>query len=145
MPSANELPLLLDTHVWFWMLEGEEGVLAASAIEAIEAGAGAGGILISAISIWELALLDQRGRLRFRTDIEDWVSGGLSSPGTRLAELSAKILIESTRLPGTLHRDPADRMLVATARHMGARLVTRDRAILRYAGGGHVGVLDANP
>jgi predicted nucleic acid-binding protein len=63
----------------------------------------------------------------------------------RLAPLSPAIAVESTRLPGDFHRDPADRFIVATARELGATLVTRDERILRYGAEGFVQVLDATP
>ena len=78
-------------------------------------------------------------------DVRTWVGRALSFPGVRLKGLSPSIAIESTRLPGTPRRDPADRILIATARLIGATLVTCDEAILGYAADGYVRVLDARP
>lgn len=138
-------PLLLDTHVWIWMMEGEKGVLADSAMEAIREASRTGGVLVAAISVWEVGMLEVKGRLTLSRAVEDWVDRGLAAPGTRFAKLTPEIAIESTRLPGDVHGDPADRLLIATARRTGARLATRDRAILSYAQAGHVNVLDATP
>ncbi len=90
-------------------------------------------------------MLQAKGRIGLSLELEEWVRRGLSAPGVRLAELSPEVLVESTRLPGEVHGDPADRMLVATARRLGASLATRDGAILSYAGRGHLSVLDATP
>lgn len=90
-------------------------------------------------------MLEARRRLRLRVSLDEWVSQALLAPGVRLADLTPEIAIESTRLPGQLHNDPADRILIATARRVGARLVTRDTRILEYGGHGHVSVLDATP
>ncbi len=137
--------LLLDTHVWIWMAENVPGRIVAPVVDEMERAAGSGGLLVSAISVWEVAMLQTKGRISLSLSLDDWVRKGLAAPGVRLAELTPEILVESTRLPGTLHGDPADRMLIATARRLGAALVTRDAAILDYARGGYLSVLDAPP
>lgn len=142
---AEASPLVLDTHVWLWAVSGDREALSAAAVEAIEAGAGAGGILIPAICVWEVAMLESRGRLALSRPVGEWVDAAFRAPGTGLLGLSPEIALESTRLPGSPHGDPADRMIIASARVTGARLATRDRAILEYAAAGHVGVLDATP
>lgn len=143
----RDLParILLDTHVWIWMVSGEMDRIAPSAVEQIRRGAERGRLLVSAISVWEVAMLQAKGRITLSLELEEWVRRGLAAPGVRLAELSPEILVESTRLPGEPHGDPADRMLIATARRMGAALVTRDTAILGYARSGYVSVVDARP
>ena len=73
----------------------------------------------------------------------DWVSAALALPGVRLAPIEPAIAVASTRLPGDLHGDPADRLIVATARHLGAVLVTADKQLLAYGALGHVAVLAA--
>lgn len=137
--------LLLDTHVWVWVLEGVEGELAPACVKAVERAADGGGLRVSAISVWEVATLEAGGRLRFTVDIEEWVRRALGAPGLRLVGLEPEIAVESTRLPGRLHGDPADRILVATARRIGATLATRDRRLLDYGGAGHLSILDARP
>ncbi|HEX2091999.1 MAG TPA: type II toxin-antitoxin system VapC family toxin [Longimicrobiaceae bacterium] len=142
-----ELParLLLDTHVWIWLMEGAAAEVAPSVLERIRQASARGMVLVSAISAWEVAMLAAKGRIRLAMEVGEWVRRGLAAPGVRLAELSPEILVESTRLPGEVHGDPADRMLIATARRVGAALVTRDAAILAYARDGHLAVVDATP
>jgi hypothetical protein len=94
---------------------------------------------------WEVAMLEAKGRISLSRPVEDWVRSALRAPGTRLLPLTPEIAIESTRLPGSAHGDPADRILIASARVSGGRLATRDRGILDYAGGGHVAVVDVTP
>ncbi|HEV2147984.1 MAG TPA: type II toxin-antitoxin system VapC family toxin [Longimicrobiaceae bacterium] len=137
--------ILLDTHVWIWVVTGETDRMAPPAVEEIRRGAQRGRLLVSAISVWEVAMLQAKGRIGLALELEEWVRRGLAAPGVRLAELSPEVLVESTRLPGPAHGDPADRMLIATARRAGAALATRDGTILEYARGGHLAVLDVTP
>jgi PIN domain nuclease of toxin-antitoxin system len=136
-------PLLLDTHVWFWLAQATSGKLSQTCLQKIRAASVDGGILISAISVWEVANLDAKKRVALSIGCHDWVREALRGPGIELAELSPEIAIESTRLPEGFHADPADRILIATARNHNATLVTADRAILEYARSKHVRVLDA--
>jgi PIN domain nuclease of toxin-antitoxin system len=104
------------------------------------------GILISAISIWEIGMLEAKVRLRLSMDASVWVERALSAPGVHIIPIGPDVAIESCRLPGARPADPADRLLIATARLTGAGLVTRDRHIVNYAGmvSGLV-VVDATP
>jgi PIN domain nuclease of toxin-antitoxin system len=143
MADATRNALVLDTHVWLWAVEGERTHLSPGAIAEVGDASRRGEVLISAISVWEVAMLEARGRISLSRPIEDWVRAALRAPGTRLLPLSPDIAIESTQLPGACHGDPADRILIASARVAGGRLVTRDRGIIEYAAAGHVSVLDA--
>jgi PIN domain nuclease of toxin-antitoxin system len=98
---------------------------------------------VSAISVWEIALLESKGRITFNEECRLWVQRALAAPGIALAPLTPDIAIESTRLPSTFHGDPADRIIAATARACGGTLVTADKAILNYAKQGHLRVLAA--
>lgn len=138
-------PLLLDTHVWIWLMDGMEREMGAEALEMVRVASARGRVMVSAISVWEVAMLDAKGRVRFSMEAGEWVRRALGAPGLRLAALSPEIAVESARLPGTAHGDPADRILIATARLAGATLVTRDGKILEYARSGHLSVLDAAP
>ena len=131
-------PLLLDTHTALWWAAGAEQLnkLARDAITS--AVASRKHVLISPITAWEVALATSRGRVRLAVDPGDWYRQFLGLPGFFEVALSADVLVASENLPGVFHRDPADRFLVATARHYRARLVTRDRKILDYAAAGHV-------
>jgi PIN domain nuclease of toxin-antitoxin system len=96
---------------------------------------------ISPISAWELGLLVAKGRLQLLVTPQRLFSGALEQKGIRLANLTPDILIESRFLPGAPPRDPADRIIAATARGLGCRLVTRDRALLDYGEQGHISVV----
>jgi PIN domain nuclease of toxin-antitoxin system len=145
MPEHPAGALVLDTHVWLWVVEGSQRELSARAVEEIDRASRSGDVLVSAISVWEVAMLESKGRITLSRPVEDWVRSALRAPGVRLLPLTPEIAVESARLPGSAHGDPADRILVASARVVGGRLATRDRTILDYAGGGHVAALDVTP
>ena len=135
--------MVLDTHVLIWAVQGD-GRLGPAACRSIDEAATTGGVHVPAIVPWEIALLAQRGRLGLGRDVAAWIEDVLRLPGIRLAPLAPAICVASTRLPGDLHRDPADRLIVATARHIGMPLLTADRALLAYAAAGHVRAVDAS-
>jgi PIN domain nuclease of toxin-antitoxin system len=143
MSPDGDRALLLDTHVCLWYVEGERGRFSKRIEPIIEAAVERGEVLISAISVWEIAMLESLRRIELSQDVRTWVGRLLRFRGVQFRALSPSIAIESTRLPGTLHRDPADRMLVATARLTGAALVTCDEHLIAYAKHGHVRVVDA--
>lgn len=146
MPTAERVaPLLVDTHVWFWAMEDMPGKLSSDTLDEVNAAARDGRLLVSAMTVWEVAMLEGRGRIQLSHPLADWVREALNTPGLRLLELTPEIAIESTRLPGAPHGDPADRILMASARVTGARLATCDTAILTYARTGCLNVLDARP
>ena len=87
-------------------------------------------LLVSVISIWELGLLEAKKRIRLQMPLEEWVKEALATPGLSLAPLTPEIAMDSSRLAGELHGDPVDRILVATARRLGARLMTKDGKLL---------------
>jgi PIN domain nuclease of toxin-antitoxin system len=133
-------PLLLDTHAWIWLMEGAPGIPAAPRA-LVEQAAIAGRLWVSAISVWEVAMLASKGRVVFSTDVHAWVRQALAAPGLHLAPLSPEIAVASASLPGEFHGDPADRILIATARSLSAKFVTADRAILAYGRLGHLATL----
>lgn len=134
--------IVLDTHVLVWALV-DDPRLGAQARAAIDEAAGQGGVLVCAITPWEIAMLVQKGRLTLGRDVGEWLEAALALPSLRLAPLEPAVAVDSVRLPGTQHPDPADRMIIATARHLGVPLLTADRAILDYGAAGHVSTLDA--
>jgi PIN domain nuclease of toxin-antitoxin system len=138
MHSADAV--LLDTHAWIWFRLGEAAAFRRASIEAIQAAADRSALRVSVISVWEVAMLAAKRRLRLEVPVAEWVRGALGAPGLLLAELTPEIAVESCGLPGEFHDDPADRMIVATARVMGATLYTKDRSILSYGRRGHVKV-----
>jgi PIN domain nuclease of toxin-antitoxin system len=129
---ASDL-LLLDTHCWLWAQLGLIQKLSKAALDAIRRAESKGNLRISVISIWELAMLEKRGRVALPMNVRTWVDEALSKPGIDVAPLTGEIMIESVYLPGDLHGDPADRMLVATARVLGATLLTKDDQLIRYS------------
>jgi PIN domain nuclease of toxin-antitoxin system len=135
--------LLLDTHCWIWAQLGLTQRLSRAAISAIRDAESEGGLLVSVISIWELAMLEKRGRVALPRNIRTWVEEALDQPGVSVAALTPEIAIESVHLPGDLHGDPADRILVATARVMGATLLTKDERLIRYSRHRHVRAVEA--
>lgn len=134
--------IVLDTHVLIWAVQDERR-LGAEARAAIAEAGEADEIGISAITPWEIALLAERGRLRLAQETGAWIEAALTLPGVRLLPLEPAIAADSVRMPGTFRADPADWLIVATARHCGAALVTGDFAILAYARGGHLRTVDA--
>jgi len=98
-------------------------------------------VFVSPMTAWEVGLLNARGRLVMSMSPRAWFEALLSVPGVMLANLSVDILIASSFLPGKAPRDPADRIIAATARENGMRLVTRDKALLDYAKEGHIDAL----
>ena len=145
MSSSHDLPLLLDTHVWIWAAEQRENELSSRLLKLIDAASRDGRVLISAISMWEIAMLVERNRIALSAEPLKWIEKAVSIPGVRIIGLTPRIAVGSTRLPGHPHADPADRILMATARDAGARLVTRDKLILQYAESTRaLAVLDAN-
>jgi len=145
MPDLPAPLTVLDTHVWIWIVEGNRGALAPSAIDAIEGAAKQGAVRVSVISVWEVAMLEAKGRISLSRPIDDWVQAALRAPGLRPLPLSPEIAIESTRLPGAPTGDPADRILMASARILGGRLATCDGEILNYSKGGQLNVLNGTP
>jgi len=134
--------LLVDTHTLIWMVE-EAPRLGVQTAEALNKAGRGNRIAVSAITPWEIALLVSKGRLRLGADVMQWIREALTKPGVQLAPLEPEIAVASTRLPFEMHPDPADRILVATARHLGATLVTADGALLGFARQGHFVALDA--
>jgi PIN domain nuclease of toxin-antitoxin system len=135
--------LLLDTHCWLWAQLGLIQRLSRAALTAIRNAESEGNLRISVISIWELAMLERRGRVALPMNVRTWVEQALNKPGIAVAPLTPEIAIESVHLPGELHGDPADRMLVATARVLSATLLTKDAQLIQYSRKRHVKALEA--
>jgi PIN domain nuclease of toxin-antitoxin system len=134
--------VLLDTPALVWLVTGDER-LRPAVRRRIEAAAQQQQLWVSAITPWDVGMLVAKARLVLDRDIMEWLQAALALPGIRLAPLEPVVVVASTRLPGDLHGDPADRLVVATPRHLGAALVTADAALLAYGQLGHVQVLSA--
>ncbi len=128
--QMTEKQLLLDTHVVIWFFDGRNE-LSSWTVESIEKAAARGELLVSAITIWEIARLVTAGRVTFQKPLEQWISDLFESPGLHLVPLSPEISCQSCKLPG-FHKDPVDRIIVATSLITQAKLVTRDRQIIEY-------------
>ena len=130
--------VLLDTCAAIWLFEQQP--LSQVSLLAIRTAAGSSGVFVSSVSAWEVGLLARRRQraLSFQPSAQVWFDDLLALPGVRLIPLTHRAAIAASSLPGLFHRDPADCLLIATARELGVPLVTRDRRILDYAGQGHV-------
>jgi PIN domain nuclease of toxin-antitoxin system len=124
--------ILLDTHVVFWWVRREKGKLTAMARNAIEAELPGGKILVSSITAWETALLVSLGRLNFAVEAGAWLRDVENIPEVRFIPVDNEIGVQAVMLPGEFHKDPADRIIVATARKFGAAIVTADEKIRAY-------------
>ena len=132
--------IVLDTHVLVWAVDGDErlGRVARSVIDEADR------ICVSAITPWEIVLLAERGRLRLGLDVGAWLGATLELPRIHLMPIEPTIALDSLHLPGEFDADPADRLIVATARHCCVPLLTADPAMLEYAARGHVHAVDAS-
>lgn len=135
--------IVIDTHVLVWTVEADASRVGAKARKILEAAVLARALYVSAITPWEIAMLAHHGRLALGKDVGDWIVQALSLPGVILAPLEPAIAVDSVRLPGALHKDPADRFIIATARHLTLPVLTGDRAILAYGAAGYVQTIDA--
>jgi PIN domain nuclease of toxin-antitoxin system len=120
--------------------------MAGSATAAILRAGAVDGVFVSPISAWEVGLLSKSraGRnlaVQFMPDPKTWFARVMAGPGLREASLTPEIAIDASFLPGELHGDPADRLIVASARHLGVPIVTRDRRIIAHGRDGHVQVI----
>jgi len=129
---------LLDTHVWLWAQKGEVEKFRPETRKELEKSQARRQVYLSAISILEVARLVALGQERLPCSVDDFVSQAVADDGLVLLDLTPSILIDSTRLPGNIHRDPSDQILAATARAHGLSLLTRDKLLLAYAKQGHL-------
>lgn len=124
--------LLLDTHIWIWLMEGccELNVKHQKLInEAAQHNL----VCMAAISMWEISMLAIKGRIKLEKPILAWINDVLALPGVELKQLTPEIAVESVQLPDGFHGDPADRLIVATARMHQLTLLTHDKNIKNYA------------
>jgi PIN domain nuclease of toxin-antitoxin system len=136
--------VLLDTCAVIWLANGDP--LTAGSVAAIVHAGLHGGVFVSPVSAWEIGMLSKPrpGRVgvpRFTPDPTAWFARVMSGPGIRQAAFTPDIAIAASWLPGEVHADPGDRLIIATARHLGIPIVTRDRKIIAYADAGEVAVI----
>ncbi|HWD60021.1 MAG TPA: type II toxin-antitoxin system VapC family toxin [Stellaceae bacterium] len=136
--------MLLDTCALIWLQNADP--MRDEAIAAIFHAGTAGGVFVSPISAWEIGLasqtrLNRPPRLAFAPTPKAWFQRAMNAPGVSPAPFTPEIAIDSSYLPGNLQNDPADRIIIATARRLDVPIVTRDRRIIDYARDGHVSVI----
>ncbi len=122
--------LLLDTHVWWWALN-EPKRLSNKAHKIIRENP-PNQRAIASISLWEFAMMVSTGKVEIRIPADQWLDQAINQTGLEIFHLNPKIATESCNLPGDFHKDPADRIIVATARINELTLVTKDKKIIRY-------------
>jgi len=123
--------IVLDTHAWIWWVSSPT-LLSETAKRIIDEAITERSICISSISVWEVAVLESRGRLKLTMSAGDWVAASEALPFIDFVPVSNSIALKSVQLPGALHDDPADRIIIATAISLGAVLVTKDEKISNY-------------
>lgn len=126
--------IVLDTHVLIWWVT-DDARLSELAREALkqELAESSGQVLVSAITAWEIAMLQQRGRLVLSMDLDEWLLAVEGIEQVSIVPISTRVAVQSTQLPGEFHKDPADRFIVALARELNAPLLTADEKIRGYA------------
>jgi len=137
--SSQPIAVLLDTCAVIWLANGDP--LQNKADSKIFHAALANGVFVSPVSAWEIGMLNRprAGRtIEFLPDPATWFARFMAGPAIKTAAFTADIAIAASQLPEPLHSDPADRLLIATARHMAMPIVTRDAKIINYAAAGHV-------
>jgi PIN domain nuclease of toxin-antitoxin system len=148
---GGSIPVLLDTHIWVWASNSPDRFKRAAA-KAIESAAAERRLLVSAASVWEIALKAQQGELLISGDLRTWLREQRRYPGVRVLPINGSLSIDATSLPEWIrksdkrpHKDPSDRFIVAEARRRNAVLVTCDTLMIDYARKGHAVVFDARP
>lgn len=134
--------ILLDTHVFLWA-SFDNPMLGRSARTILAEAGDEGTLWISAITPWEIAMLTRKGRLSLQQPAGLWIKAALARSGASIAAIDLEIAVDAGELPADIHGDPADRLIIATARALGCPLLTADRQILGYGKAGHVAVMDA--
>lgn len=143
----NDIPLLLDTHIWLWWLFAHPKLRRSPVSKLIQEAERNHDLRLSSISIWETILLHETGRIEIKGDIREWLAEARAKFSVHVVAIDEQIALESRLLPGDIRQDPADRFIIATARMHNNLLVTHDRGILDYSAAGHVKAmdLDASP
>jgi PIN domain nuclease of toxin-antitoxin system len=124
--------IVLDTHTLVWWVTGDP-TLSKKAKAAIAREQAGGGIIVSSISAWEIAMLVEREKLLLSMDVSSWLATVAQIDAVRFMPVDVEVATKSVELPGEFHKDPADRMIVATARKLAVPLVTKDDKIRAYA------------
>ncbi|MBF0479663.1 MAG: type II toxin-antitoxin system VapC family toxin [Candidatus Omnitrophica bacterium] len=131
-PKNKTKYLLLDTHIWIWLLNGSEELNDKKYLSLINQYASHELVRISAISVWEIGMLVAKKRISLSKDVTLWVKESFKGYGLFLEPLSIDVMLDSTQLGDSFHGDPADRMIIATAKNINAAIMTADEKINNY-------------
>ena len=133
-PRTRAIPpgVLLDTHIWIQLQSGSP-TLSKLALQAINLATSRRSVYVPLISVWEIAMLTMKKRLQLDRPVRRWVTEALDKPGIQLLPLSSEIAIDAAELPEPMYKDPADRMIVASARVECLTLITCDKPMLAFA------------
>lgn len=138
MLREPNIHLVLDTHIFLWLMEGDSHISKKS-VEYIESIVeNEFGIAVCAISLWEISMLHARKRILLNQPCLNWINHSLQAPGIHLIDLTPEMAVDSCSLPNHFHGDPADRMIIATARILDVPLMTYDEKILSYSRQGFI-------
>lgn len=139
MRNKNDInAIMLDTHVWFWIATGDETVLKKPKVKELIMSLHKYPLLLASISLWEISMLESKGRIHLKTDSSSWLRESVRKTKVKIIPIIPEIAADSTTLPGNFHGDPADRLIVAAARNTNALLLTRDKKIIDYGKKGYV-------
>lgn len=141
MPGPTDTPLILDTHSWIWLLNGEASFSGSVFVSEAEAASVDGRLYVCSISIAEVALLASARRVRLVVPVSTWLQEAIETPGLRIIEIDVELAAEGAGLPGEFPGDAADRLIVAATRLAGGRLATADPALKRYGEEGYFTLL----
>ncbi len=125
--------LLMDTHAWLWFIEEHPRLSSKVILDKIRRASEQEVLILSIISIWEIGLLVQNRKLVLEESIFAWVSNGIEHSKVIVKSLTIDSALNSASLPGTFHKDPADRVILATAIELGATIMTADEKMIAYA------------
>ncbi len=137
----RDKPLIFDTHAWFWLATGSNEIIKNSEMKQLINSLHDYKLIISSISHWEISMLETKGRIVLKTDCLTWLTESIRRTNVQIVDISPEISVLSNRLPGEMHGDPADRIIVATTRVIDGILLTRDAKVLDYGKQGYVNTL----
>ena len=135
------IKIVLDTHILIWIVEGDSNI-SKKMLDFLDDTSIQSRLFVSAISLWEISMLEKKQRIHLSCPARMWVEKALSHPSLALLPISPDIAYESCNLPGNFHGDPADRIIVASARCESMYLFTHDTAIKKYASEGYVEIFN---
>ena len=137
--------LILDTHTWLWFETGNKEKFSSAILSKIENGLENGQVSVCAISMWEISMLASKKRINLHTPTLQWLKKSLETKGLSLIPLTPEITTESADLPDFFHGDPADRIIIASARLTNSILISQDQEILAYGKKGYLKTLPLHP